>query len=198
MVSRCPASTGARSFEALFIQMKRAIQFTFSTVAAISLLIAVSLSAIAITSHPSQGFTYRRVLGHAYFWVNIEDSVCRFAVDGTIGRRTLPFADWGRRLDFMGMHFNYELELPIHADDRRLLNRRISGEFPLWRGAFLFGLLPCLYAFVVLSSRHFRGSKIEGHCPICGYDLRATPDRCPECGTSVHIAPLDAPRKRGG
>jgi hypothetical protein len=51
--------------------------------------------------------------------------------------------------------------------------------FPHWSLAVFFGILPTysLIAFI----RH-RKHRLPGLCPTCGYDLRATPDRCPECG----------------
>lgn len=51
--------------------------------------------------------------------------------------------------------------------------------FPAWVGMLGLLTLPVLQAVsVVRAQRHGR----EGLCPSCGYDMRATPDRCPECG----------------
>jgi hypothetical protein len=47
--------------------------------------------------------------------------------------------------------------------------------FPLWLPAGLFGL-----PVIIRAARKRRTS--SGHCSACDYDLRATPDRCPECG----------------
>jgi hypothetical protein len=42
----------------------------------------------------------------------------------------------------------------------------------------VLGVAPALR----LGGRLRRSRRVAGRCPACGYDLRATPDRCPECG----------------
>jgi hypothetical protein len=50
---------------------------------------------------------------------------------------------------------------------------------PYWAICLPLALSPGLW---VLRWNHRRRRSARGLCPSCGYDLRATPERCPECG----------------
>ena len=58
------------------------------------------------------------------------------------------------------------------------------GASPMWQFGISHGLLAALTAVMpiwwLLRSR----GPAPGHCKACGYDLRGSPEACPECGTT--------------
>jgi hypothetical protein len=83
------------------------------------------------------------------------------------------------------------------VDDPRLL--RAPGPYPyravaLWnvRAAVPWWFLMLVFAVAparwVRRWRRERGAGMVGRCRGCGYDLRATPERCPECGLGVQAS----------
>jgi hypothetical protein len=54
---------------------------------------------------------------------------------------------------------------------------------PCWLAALACALLPGIWVTRWRRTRNARRRLAAGLCPRCGYDLRGSPGRCPECGT---------------
>ena len=98
---------------------------------------------------------------------------------------------------------------PFQAGDRPILLEAISGRrmfsagfyasrgtevheilIPHWCGALVSAALPAVW--LAWRWREYR-RRPAGLCSSCGYDLRATPGRCPECGTHISTETVNAP-----
>ena len=67
---------------------------------------------------------------------------------------------------------------------------KVSVGVPLWLPLVLLAAAPAARAVLFARRRRRQGRLKRGLCPACGYDVRATPDRCPECGTHPGDPPL--------
>lgn len=64
----------------------------------------------------------------------------------------------------------------------------MSGGMPHWDVFVTLGFpvkLLCLSLAAWILVRDVRWRRAEGMCAACGYDLRGTPERCPECGRAA-------------
>ncbi len=92
------------------------------------------------------------------------------------------------RLGFRWRSTRYDWDSPIagstlsHRESYRVV------AVPFWFLVSLFSTLAVVWTWREVCKRRIQRSMRRGYCPVCNYDLRATPDRRPECGRT-----LDAP-----
>src|SRR5687768_17587155 len=100
----------------------------------------------------------------AYAEWDDDETLLGFALGGSgITEATTPPPGWPRGVP-----------PPASYSERRWLI-----GVPYWFLFLLFLIAPCRRTIRHLNERYLAR---VGLCPCCGYDLRATPDRCPECG----------------
>ena len=187
--------------------MKRRL---FTTLSALSLILCIATATIWVRSYwQAQG-----ILLHSQSGTNSWDVRLR-CIEGTaiFGAQTVELPPqagagssertfewrWGVR-----MH-SYSFPGESWWKRRGFLWETTSGTFltssagwletwtlfvPCWLVTLLAATLPALW---LRQPQRRRFREQHGLCLTCGYDLRASPDRCPECGTP--IAPgLDSPQ----
>jgi hypothetical protein len=115
-------------------------------------------------------------------WVQFSRGHTNWSVDA-LRRGTLPH----EYLESRAYHVTYKARpgaregyRPIRFAGWRTDTAGYSGVFvPHWMLCVMLAMAPAAWLARRRSSRRRRRT---GCCPACGYDLRATPDRCPECG----------------
>jgi hypothetical protein len=124
---------------------------------------------------------------------------CAYYSDEVTWRRVLDRDPVQRRCSYRPMPAAYPHWTPGESEWRWggfqwiRIDRLEPNSWSIQRSIVLPYWLPCLLTAITptiwLRARLVRsGRKRRGFCVSCGYDLHATPERCPECGKDMATA----------
>jgi len=83
---------------------------------------------------------------------------------------------------FLGFALSTE-DIPLLLNRGAFRQQGWTFLIPHWAMILLFAITPAIWLYAKLRPASRRAQRLkQGLCVNCGYDLRASPDRCPECG----------------
>lgn len=162
--------------------MKRLRGNLFTLVSAVSLLLcAATVAAWARSYSRSESITWRSdSLGCGVGMASGSTGICLFSE--TFRQTDEPLGFWWDSQRQTEQHtglFHFQYKKVHDTGGFEGWGREVY--VPHWVMALLFAAAPACWITCFICRERPR----PGFCSNCGYDLRATKDRCPECGTSV-------------
>jgi hypothetical protein len=176
--------------------MRRLLRWTFNTLAVASLLLCLATAGLWVRSH----WVYDRLFGRQHYQFTALSFRGHLAgslewYEQSEGGPTPPWAfhithsppPW----DGLGLAYDMDAYPQSHygfTARHRDVYARYTLNTWTWhvrdRSLFAaFAVLPAVVAFRQLRAVRRRRRRARlGLCLACGYDLRASPERCPECG----------------
>ena len=134
-------------------------------------------------------------------------TVSKVRMTPSVNERSFPGPAWTTSLERPGSAHHGRVLFPDNLNFERRnyhVTRPAAGLLSQTHSYFRIPWLPIIVALGALPTYRLlataRSSRLAaaGACPACGYDLRESPTRCPECGTEVEVdgktlAPSQAP-----
>jgi hypothetical protein len=190
--------------------MRRLLRWTFHALAAASLLLCLATAALWVRSYRACDLFYaaRQEASENGRRYDAKHFQCRLIsdrghFDGYLGWSERPEDEfkppWQFKLRHPDGHLSFFSTFRFRSDREVNDGYAYSSCFlgtSAWSLVAAFAVLPAIFAFRQVRAVRRRRRARLGCCPACGYDLRATPERCPECGRSAK--PGEGATRRGG
>ena len=162
--------------------MTRLLRILFHAGTIISLAFCIFFAALWLRSYVTpDALAWRRIDGDGSLWIDsIHSTRGRIGLEGE-GYWIDP--DKPRPRTGLTWSSGSSFWLPPGWDP--------TATIPYWHLLMYFGALPlwwCVRRLASLAALQNRRRK-RGLCSMCGYDLRASCGRCPECGMADSLAP---------
>ena len=103
-----------------------------------------------------------------------------YSMADVASRDDIGIVDWNTKRPILGWHNVCGFRFHVYVSGTEYdLGELRAIAVPAWFIVGCTGVIPIRFA---ITFRKYKARKRQGACFFCGYDLRATPDRCPECG----------------